>query len=103
AYTGLRIGELLALERRKWRRNENVVHITAALDSYGGAEGSSLDTPKNIPSRRIVDVSDGVADVIDAQIKDVSEFRLQEGDNFHKESTFIFVRYREHQCRPLSH
>lgn len=102
AYTGLRLGELLSLERRKWNRNEGAIHVTATLDSYGGAEGSSLDTPKNKPSRRIVDVSDSVSDMIDAQIKEIAELRLRAGQVFYTDASFIFVRYPKHAGRPLS-
>ncbi|MFD2334627.1 tyrosine-type recombinase/integrase, partial [Cohnella sp. GCM10020058] len=103
AYTGLRIGEFMALERRKWNRHENTISVTATLDSYGGPEKAKLGTPKNKASRRIVDVSESVALIIDEQIKDVTELRMRLGKDFYSESTFIFVRHKDHPGRQLSH
>ncbi|SDF39825.1 Phage integrase family protein [Fontibacillus panacisegetis] len=98
AHTGIRIGELSVLEPRKINSNKLKIRISATLYDKDGLGNYQIGPPKTKGSRRLVDISERVAGVIEAQIKDVKVFRLMIGPKYHKNKDgreFVFVNPTE--------
>lgn len=101
-YTGLRIGELCALEDRRVDTKKRSLRVIGTLYvGAGGLRNFQILTPKNDPSIRTVDFSETVATVIENQRHDVKTFRLLCGSNFYSERKFLFVSYRNFPGYPL--
>ena len=101
-YTGLRIGELCALEVSRADTIKKTIRVISTLYvGEGGIRNYILTTPKNDPSIRTVGFSEKVAAVIDAQILDAKAFRLLIGEKFYKEKSFVFISYRDYPGYPL--
>lgn len=104
AYTGLRIGELCALEDSRVDTKKRTIRIIANLYiPKGGIRKYQLVTPKNKPSIRTVDFSETVAAVIENQRTDLKAFRLLCGSKFHSDTKrkFLFVSYKDYPGYPL--
>ncbi|WP_110933295.1 tyrosine-type recombinase/integrase [Paenibacillus bouchesdurhonensis] len=98
AHTGIRIGELCVLEPKKINFKKLKIRISATLYDKEGLSNYQIGPPKTKSSRRLVDISDRVAAVIEAQIRDVKAFRLMVGPKYHKNKEgreFIFVNPTE--------
>lgn len=101
-YTGLRIGELSALEDKRADTKKRSLRIIATLYvGKGGLRNYELLSPKNTPSIRSVDFSDTVASVIENQRLEVKAFRLLCGERFYSERKFLFVSYRDFPGYPI--
>lgn len=98
AHTGIRIGELSVLEPRKISTSKLKIRISATLYDKEGLSNYQIGPPKTKSSRRLVDISERVAAVIEEQIKDVKAFRLMTGPAYHKNKDgreFVFVNPTE--------
>ena len=102
AYTGLRIGELCALEEPRVDTRRGTIRIIATLYRGHGIRAYQLFPPKNRPSIRTVDISRTVAAVLDAQIRDVKAFRLRCGERYHTERNFVFVNFQQFPGYPMN-
>ncbi|GGH27633.1 tyrosine-type recombinase/integrase [Paenibacillus segetis] len=98
AHTGIRVGELSVLEPRKFNKSKLKIRISATLYDKDGLSNYDIGPPKSKSSRRLIDISERVAAVIEAQMKDVKAFRLMIGPKYHKNKDgreFIFVNPTE--------
>lgn len=98
AHSGIRIGELSVLEPRKISINKLKIRISATLYDKEGLSNYQIGPPKTKSSRRLVDISERVAAVIEAQYKDVKAFRLMTGPVYHKNKDgreFVFINPTE--------
>lgn len=68
AYTGLRIGELLALKLSDFNEEERTLSITKSLTAHKSVKNYHLGPPKNKSSIRKVSIGDSVIKVIKAQL-----------------------------------
>lgn len=104
ANTGLRIGELCALEEPRVDTKRGTIRVIATLYHRQGIRAYRLETPKNRSSIRTVDISRTVAAILDAQIRDVKAFRLRCGENYYrdKERNFVLVSYKRYPGYPLN-
>lgn len=101
-YTGLRIGELCALEDIRINTKKRTLRIIATLYvGEGGLRNYELVPPKNESSIRTVDFSETVAAIIENQRMDVKAFRLLCGAKFQTKRNFLFVSYRDFPGYPL--
>lgn len=103
-YTGLRIGELCALDDSRVNTKKRTIRVIANLYiPKGGIRNYELVTPKNDPSIRTVDFSETVAAIIENQRLDLKAFRLLCGAKFysHPKRKFLFVGYKEFPGYPL--
>ena len=94
ANTGLRIGELCALEESRVDTRRGTIRVIATLYHGQGIRAYQLEAPKNRTSIRTVDISRTVAAVLDVQLRDVKAFRLRIGERFYTERNFVFVNFR---------
>lgn len=104
-YTGLRIGELCALDDNRVDTKKRTLRVIANLYvPKGGIQKYELVTPKNAPSIRTVDFSETVASVIENQRSDLRAFRLLSGPSFytHEKRKFLFISYRNNPGYPLA-
>lgn len=101
AHTGLRIGELCALEKTRINKQANTIRIIANLYRRMGIANFKLEPPKNKTSIRTVDVSKSVMAVLDAQVHDLKVFRLQTGAKFYNKREFAFVSFKRYPGYPL--
>jgi len=95
AYTGMRVGEIGALEPSKVDTHRLTIKINATLYDKRGLRDYKIGPPKTKESRRIIDISKRVADVIESQLKDLKSFRLLNGARYHNRE-FIFVMPTAH-------
>lgn len=102
AYTGLRIGELCALEEPRVDTRRGTIRVIATVYRGDGIRAYQLLPPKNRTSIRTVDISRTVAAVLDAQLRDVKAFRLRCGERYHTERNFVFVNCHQHPGYPMS-
>jgi len=102
ANTGLRIGELCALEEPRVDTRRGTIRVIATLYHRQGITAYRLETPKNKSSIRTVDISRTVAAILDAQLRDVKAFRLLIGEKFYRERNFAFVSYKRYPGYPLN-
>ncbi|WP_410769618.1 tyrosine-type recombinase/integrase [Fontibacillus sp. BL9] len=103
-YTGLRIGELCALEDDRVDTKKRTIRVIASqYIPKGGIKNYELVTPKNISSIRTVDFSETVAAVIENQKTDLKAFRLLCGPSYYiqPKRSFLFVCYRKFPGYPL--
>ncbi|MDQ6419922.1 site-specific integrase [Paenibacillus sp. LHD-117] len=96
AHTGMRIGELGALEPVRIDTKKLTVKIAATLYEKRGLRHYEIGPPKTKESRRTIDISRRVADVFDAQLRDLKAFRLLSGSKYHTEREFAFVMPTSH-------
>lgn len=104
SYTGLRIGELCALEEARVDTNKRTMRIIANLYiPKGGIRKYELVTPKNKPSIRTVDFSETVSAVIESQRTDLKAFRFLCGPKYNQDPKrkFLFVSYKDYPGYPL--
>ncbi|BFH16543.1 site-specific integrase [Paenibacillus melissococcoides] len=88
AYTGLRIGELLALKVGDFNESDHYVSVTKTLTDIGGVKKYKLGPPKNKSSIRKVSIGATVTKVIKAQL-DWQEQKKKDGEILH-DAGFIF-------------
>lgn len=101
AYTGLRIGELCALDETDIDFDNKRINIIKTLYIQEGIEKYSLDTPKNEPSIREVDVTTHVLDLFKEQKLEKKKLKLMLGTNYSDEG-FIFANAHRKPGFPLS-
>lgn len=68
AYTGLRIGELLALKIDDFNESERFISVTKTLTDIGGVRKYTLGPPKNKSSIRKVSIGETVIKAIKSQL-----------------------------------
>lgn len=90
AHTGMRVGELGALEPFKIDFDKLTIRINATLYDKRGLRNYVIGPPKTPESKRIIDISKRVASVIQAQMKDLKSFKLLNGPKYH-DREFVFV------------
>lgn len=97
AHTGLRIGELCALEKKRWDLKNRTVRIIATLYHRNGIRAYKLTPPKTKKSIRTVDFSESIASVLESQLHDLKVFRLLVGEQFytdtHNKREFTFINF----------
>lgn len=91
ANTGMRIGELGALELTKINKDQLTIKVIATMYDDDGLRNYEIGPPKTPESRRIIDIALKVMNVIEDQIKDLKAFKLLNGENYHKDRDFIFI------------
>jgi integrase len=91
AHTGMRIGELSALEADKIDTQKLTIKIAATLYDKRGLRNYHIGPPKTKESRRVIDISKRVADVFEAQLKDLKAFKLLSGPKYHVKRSFVFA------------
>lgn len=96
SYTGMRVGELGALEPHRFDSKKLTIKVAATLYDKRGLKNFHTGPPKTSDSRRIIDISKRVSDVIENQIKDVKAFRLLVGPKFYTKREFIFIMPTSH-------
>lgn len=96
AHTGMRIGELGALEQSRIDTKKLTIRIVSTLYEKRGLRKYEIGPPKTKESRRTIDISRRVADVIEAQLRDLKSFRLLSGSKFHTDREFAFVMPTSH-------
>lgn len=96
AYTGMRVGELGALEPDKIDTHNLTIKIASTLYDKRGLKNYHIGPPKTKESRRTIDISKRVADVLEAQFKDLKVFRLLSGPKYHTKRDFVFVMPTSH-------
>ncbi|RJE88586.1 site-specific integrase [Paenibacillus sp. 1011MAR3C5] len=69
AYTGMRIGELLALKISDFNEAKKTISITKTLTVLTRISDYSLGPPKNLSSVRVISIGDTVIKAIKAQIE----------------------------------
>ena len=102
AYTGLRIGELCALDVHDIDYKEQKVNVIKTLDVSHGIENYSLDTPKNVTSIREVDVTKQVLDLFKEQNLEKKMLKLMSPGDYYNKEDFVFVNARRKPGYPLS-
>ncbi|GIO42535.1 tyrosine-type recombinase/integrase [Paenibacillus apis] len=90
AYTGMRIGELLALKNTDIDEVNKVISITKTLYIKGKTEDFKLTPPKNTSSIRKIDVSQRVINVIKEQMNWKNEYKMQHRKMFLFDEGFLF-------------
>jgi len=88
AYTGLRIGELLALKTSDFDEDKRTLSITKTLTVLSDVKKYTLGPPKTKSSIRKVTIGDSVIKVIKAQIA-WRDKRIADGEALHN-NDFIF-------------
>ncbi|WP_373232134.1 tyrosine-type recombinase/integrase [Cohnella sp.] len=103
AYSGLRIGELCALEDKDILEATKQLRVIKNLDASGGIQKFVIDTPKTKSSIRTVDVTDRVIAALKTQIHERKKFRLLVGKRYAKsDRNFIFINARAFPGLPMS-
>lgn len=99
AYTGLRIGELCALEKEDIDRNRRVITVTKTLNVSNGIENYILLTPKN-KKKREVDITKKVLLAFSEQ---ELERRQLEGmcETYYRGRNFVFANARRKPGYPV--
>jgi len=90
AYTGMRIGELLALKASDIDEINKRISITKTLYIKGKTEDFKLTPPKNKQSIRKIDVSQRVVNVLKEQIAWKNEFKMMHRTFFQFDEGFLF-------------
>ncbi|MFB0840994.1 tyrosine-type recombinase/integrase [Paenibacillus oleatilyticus] len=88
AYTGLRIGELLALKVSDFYEKERTISVTKNLTVLGSVKEYELGPPKNKSSVRKVSIGDSVIKVLKSQIQ-WREQKFKDGAVLH-DADFLF-------------
>jgi integrase len=88
AYTGLRIGELLALKVTDFDEKERVLNINKTLSVIDSLKKYSVGPPKNNSSIRKVSIGETVIKVLKAQL-DWREQKIKDKETVH-DADFIF-------------
>ncbi|WP_044480489.1 tyrosine-type recombinase/integrase [Paenibacillus antibioticophila] len=104
-YTGLRIGELCALDDSRVDTKKKTIRVIANLYiPKGGIRKYELVTPKSDASVRTVDFSNAVTSIIESQRHDLKTFKLLCGEKFysHPKRKFLFVSYKSFPGYPLN-
>lgn len=91
AYTGMRIGELLALKASDIDEINKRISITKTLFIKGKTENFKLTPPKNKSSIRKIDVSQRVINVLKEQIAWKNEFKMSHRTFYLFDEGFLFV------------
>jgi integrase len=102
AHTGLRIGELCALEKKRSDTKNRTIRIIATLYYRMGVSAYKLTPPKTKKSIRTVDISQSVASVLENQLHDLKVFRLLIGETYYKQREFTIVNYKALPGYPLN-
>jgi len=100
AYTGMRIGELLALKISDVDMINKRISITKTLHTKGKIEDYVLGPPKNKSSRRRIDVSVRVIGVFQEQLSWRKEYKFKNLPWFY-EDDFIFFNVIQTPGYPL--
>ncbi|MFD1179667.1 tyrosine-type recombinase/integrase [Paenibacillus puldeungensis] len=101
AYTGMRIGELLALKVSDIDEINKRVSVTKTLYIKGSVEHYKLNTPKNKSSIRKIDVSQRVINVIKEQIAWKNEYKMLNRKAFLVDDGFLFFNEKWMMGYPL--
>lgn len=88
AYTGLRIGELLALKETDFNEAERYISVTKTLTALSSLKEYKLGPPKNSSSIRKVTIGDTVIKTIKSQLAWCNEMKMN-GKMLH-DAGFIF-------------
>lgn len=91
AYTGLRIGELRALQWSDFDRDAGVLKIKKTLFTTSNLQKYVFQTPKTKWSRRDVSIGQTVTKALVALEKWQKSFKVECGENYHKDRDFIFI------------
>ncbi|URJ36550.1 tyrosine-type recombinase/integrase [Paenibacillus polymyxa] len=100
AYSGLRIGELCALDKGSIDEINKSIRITKTLYVQEGIEKYALNTPKN-GSARTVGVTDIVTDLLKEQAVEKKKLMLM-SETYYKGRDFIFANAKRKPGYPLS-
>lgn len=100
AYTGIRIGELNALNKNKdINREEKYISITKTLYIKKKIKEYIVNTPKTKASRREIDVTDSVIKVLDDQVAWLNEYKMANRKTYY-DAGFLFVNTRRNKGYP---
>jgi integrase len=103
SYSGLRIGELCALEEKDILEITKQLRIIKNLDASNGVQKYVVDTPKTKSSIRKVDVTERVIAILKSQILERKKYKLLVGKRFNSVNhDFIFINARTLPGYPMS-
>ncbi|QUL57524.1 site-specific integrase [Paenibacillus tritici] len=94
AYTGLRLGELLALGKDDYKKGEKLISITKTLYYRGSIFNYVLNTPKTKSSIRKVLISKSVIAVLDDHLAWQNEYKMENRKTYYTQRQFLFVNNR---------
>lgn len=86
AFTGLRIGELLALREEDYSKQEKVICVSGSIDNVTKERG----TPKNLNSVRNIALDDLCCNILERAIKENQALKVANGEGFNPQN-FIFI------------
>jgi integrase len=100
AYTGIRIGEMNALNKDKdIHREEKFISITKTLYIKKKIKEYIVNTPKTKSSIREVEISDSVVRAMDDQTAWLNEYKMANRKTYH-EAGFLFINTRRNKGYP---
>lgn len=100
AYTGIRIGEMNALNKNKdIYREEKYISITKTLYIKKKIKEYVVNTPKTKASIREVEISDSVVQVLDDQFAWLNEYKMANRKTYY-DAGFLFVNTRRNKGYP---
>lgn len=102
AYSGLRIGELCALNLLDFNEISKQVSVTKTLHHRGAYADFSLGTPKTPSSKRKVEVSETVVKVIKSHLAWRREYKMSIGKRFYNDREFLFINHKFNPGYPFS-
>ncbi len=93
AYTGMRIGELAALKWRDIDFENQTISITKTIyNPSNNLKAYQLLTPKTKTSRRVIDVTDSVIQVLRDHKAQQEDFRSKLPDGIYYDLDFVFAQ-----------
>jgi len=91
SYTGLRLGELRALQWSDFDRDKGILNINKTLFTMGNVHNYVFQTPKTKWSRRKVTIGDTVVKALSVLETWQKELKLERGNSYFQEANFIFI------------
>ncbi|MFD1883944.1 tyrosine-type recombinase/integrase [Paenibacillus wenxiniae] len=102
SYTGLRVGEMLALKLSDIDRINKRIKVAKTLFERGGIKKFKLIPPKTKSSRRSVDLGSSVLKIISKQEAWRNEFIMFRRNEIHNVGDFLFLNQKTLPGYPLS-
>lgn len=105
AYTGLRIGELCALEKEDFNLVDKSLRVYKTLCVEGKFSIITLNTPKTISSEREVTFGESVKKVLELHFAWKNEYKMSVANRYYKDKQkrdFAFVNCRKQPGYPES-
>jgi integrase len=92
AYTGLRVGELVALKWRDIDMNNQTISITKTVYTKDGIANFILNPPKTKKSKRIIDIDSDTIKLLKSHKARQNAFKLEQEEGKYNDRSFVFSR-----------